>query len=259
MTEHTGGGDAARTMALLWGDAPTGRRGPKPRLDLEAIVATALALADAEGLERVSMRQVADAMGVPTMSLYTYVPRKAELLELMVDRAVADQPLPRPGPDWRADLDGHARSSWELYRRRPWLLGIATSRTVFGPHVIARYDAALGLVASLGLPPHDQVAVVSLVEGYVRGAARTVAEAEAATAGTGRTEADWWEERAPLLDERLATGHYPHLLAVAAAGSFDQDQESVDYTVQQALDEFAFGLDRILDGIAVLVDRGAPA
>jgi AcrR family transcriptional regulator len=255
MTQYAGTGDAARTMALLWGTPSPRRRGRPQGIDVEEVVAAAIGIADAEGLGAVSMRRLADAVGVGTMSIYTYVRGKAELLEVMVDRAMADSPQPPRGPDWRADLEALTRSSWNLYRRHPWLLDVATARTVFGPNVLARYDAALATVNRSGLPPHDIVAVVSLLDGYVRGAARAVVDAEQATARTGQSEEDWWTSRAPLIDEHLAVGDFPTLVALGAAGAFEYPETGAAYMVQRAIDEFEFGLSRILDGIAVLVDR----
>ncbi len=255
MTQYAGTGDAARTMALLWGAAPGVRRGPRQRVDIEHLVATAISVADAEGLGRVTMRRLATTVGIGTMSIYTYVPGKAELLELMVDRAIGGGRSPPMTGDWRRDVDALARSAWGLYRLHPWLLDIATARTVFGPNVLAHYETSLAAVNSSGLPPHDVVAVVSLIDGYVRGAARTVVDADLATARTGQSEEDWWTARAPLLDERIAAGSFPTLVALDGAGAFDSPDSGNGYMVQRAIDEFEFGLQRTLDGIAVLVDR----
>jgi AcrR family transcriptional regulator len=254
MIEYAGRGDAARTMDLLWGDRPApARRGPRQRVDVEHVVATAIAIADAEGLDALSMRRLAEAAGVPTMSIYTHLHSKAELLELMVDRAIAASDLPAVAVGWRSNLESQARASWSIYRRHPWLLDISTVRTVFGPHVIARYEAALAMASTVGLAPRDVVAVVSLVDGYARGAARAVVDAERATAQTGLPEADWWIARASLLEARIAEGNFPTMMALGAAGAFDAPDTGVDYMVQRAIDEFEFGLARILDGIAALI------
>jgi hypothetical protein len=83
------------------------------------------------------------------------------------------------------------------YRRHPWLLDVATSRTVFGPNVLARYDAALAAVDRTGLAPQAVVGVVSLLDGFVRGAARAVVDADRATASTGQSDAEWWASDSP--------------------------------------------------------------
>ena len=99
-------GDATRTMELLWGMAPQPTRGPKPGLTVDAVVDAAVALADAEGIDAVAMRRVADKLGVGAMSLYTYVPGKAELVDLMLDRVYGEQlaGIATEG-GWRARLE----------------------------------------------------------------------------------------------------------------------------------------------------------
>src|SRR5471030_1171419 len=98
-------GDPSRSIALLWGVAESGRRGPKPRHSVEDVVRAAIALADAEGLDAVSMRRVAETLQLSPMSLYTYVPSKAELVDLMLDRVAGEMGEPDPaGGDWRQQL-----------------------------------------------------------------------------------------------------------------------------------------------------------
>src|SRR5665213_2276477 len=112
-TEFTGGGDPRRSIALLWGLAGTGRRGPKPRHSVEDVVEAAIALADAEGLAALSMRRVAGMLGLSPMSLYTYVPSKAELVDLMLDRIAGEAQTPdAPVEGWRARLEQIARQGW---------------------------------------------------------------------------------------------------------------------------------------------------
>src|SRR5687768_1469122 len=118
-TEFTGGGDPKRSIELLWGLQERKRRGPRPRLQVADIVRAAITIADGEGLGALSMRRVADVLGVATMSLYSYVPGKAELLDLMLDTVFGETPRP-PIADWRGGLAAIARSNWDLYHRHPW-------------------------------------------------------------------------------------------------------------------------------------------
>src|SRR5258706_15326925 len=90
-TEFTGGGDLGRSIALLWGVPGPVRRGPKPSRTVDEVVQAAIALADTEGLAAFSIRRVAEALGLSAMALYTYVPSKAELLDLMFDRVAAER------------------------------------------------------------------------------------------------------------------------------------------------------------------------
>ncbi|MDF5751633.1 TetR/AcrR family transcriptional regulator [Spongiactinospora sp. TRM90649] len=250
--EYAGRGDAARTMALLWDGVPAPKRGPKQRLDLTRIVEAAIAEADRGGPAALSMRALAQTLGIGPASLYTYVPGKAELLELMVEHVVGAQPLPDATAGWREGLRGLATTDLATFRAHPWLLQVATSRTVFGPRVIARYDAALALLDGHGLAAIDIAGCVAAVESYVRGAASAVVEAEQAPALTGSSDDEWWEGRVPLLGERMA-GRFPRLTAFERAGGFAVSGTALPYTLQRALDRFAFGLGLVLDAVGARV------
>ena len=263
--EYTGRGDPRRGMDLLWGDGPRATRGPKPALQVESIVAAAIELADREGLGAVSMRRVADLLGVGTMSLYTYVPSKAELLDVMLDTVYGEQlaairaattagaqgdataPL---SVDWRAGLAARAKADWDLYHRHPWIFQIAHARSVLGPNEMGAYDATLRVVDGLGLAARDMVAIVDLVAVYVGGAARVAAEAAAAPAATGLTDTEWWRARERILIEKMGDGAaFPTVTRVSEGGGFDVATDAEDYNLAFAIDDFRFGLERVLDGI----------
>jgi AcrR family transcriptional regulator len=246
--EYAGRGDPARTMALLWDGVPAPRRGPRQRLELPRIVDAAIAEADRAGPAALSMRALAQALEIGPATLYTYVPGKAELLELMVDRIAATQSLPVPDAGWRAGLNDLATTDLAAYRAHPWLLQVATSRTVFGPHVLTRYDAALALLDGTGLAGIEVAGCVAAVEAHTRGAAAAVVEAEQAPAATGSSDDEWWERLTPLLTERM-DGRLPRLAALDAAGAFEVSDTTLPYTLQRALDRFSFGLDLVLDAI----------
>lgn len=252
-------GDPAKTMDLLWGTEPTTTRpGPAPSLRAHDIVTAAIGIADAGGLSALSMRSVAGAVGVTAMALYAYVPSKDELIELMVDRVVAEQPLPSSDQGWRAALERCAREALALYGRHPWLLGVATSRTVFGPGVIAQFDAQLGATSDLDLDAADRVQAIAVIGSFTRGAAHAILEAEQAAVRAGQTDDDWWATRSPLLAERLRHASFPHIDRAAAEGGFDQADEALPYTQARALADFEFGLERLLDGISLLEQRTRP-
>jgi AcrR family transcriptional regulator len=250
--EYAGRGDPARTMALLWDGVPAPRRGPRQRLELSRIVDAAIAGADRAGPAALSMRALAQALGVGPATLYTYVPGRAELLELMVDRVAATQPLPVPDTGWRAGLHDLATTDLAAFRAHPWLLQVATSRTVFGPHVLARYDAALALLDGSGLAAIEVAGCVAAVEAHTRGTAAAVVEAEQAPAATGCSDDEWWERLTPLLAERM-DGRFPRLAALETGGAFAVSGTALPYTLQRALDRFAFGLDLVLDAIGARI------
>src|SRR5919112_1260440 len=116
--EYSGSGDPTRTMALLWGAQKNPSRGPKPSLSVEQIVRTAIELADTDGVAALSMRRLADGLGVSTMSLYTYVPSKAELIDVMLDAVLGEAVGTYEGAwGWTEKLEVVARENWALYHR----------------------------------------------------------------------------------------------------------------------------------------------
>lgn len=250
--EFSGTGDPARSMALLWSDSqPPARRGPgpEPSQTVAQIARTAIELADTEGLGAVSMRRIAQLRGVGTMSLYTYVPAKAELLDVMLDTVYGEAVTSVDGPGWRGRLDQVARDNWALYRRHPWLLQVATGRPPMGPNLIAKYERELSAVDGVGLDDVEMDSVITLVNGFVHGAARGAAEARAAVVRTGLTDAQWWAAMAPYLDKVFDPVAYPLASRVGAAAG---EEHGAAYDFEHA---FEFGLARLLDGVAALIDR----
>lgn len=246
MTEYSGGGDPRRTLELLWGVRERPRRGPKPRLTAEEIVRAAIALADAEGLDALSMRRIADELGVSPMSIYTYVPGKAELIDLMVDRAFGE--LTPPDADtWRARLEHIARDNWALYHRHPWLLRITTVRPPLGPNSVGKYEFELRAVDGLGLTDLEMDSVVALVTGFAESAARVSVNAAEAERRSGMTDAQWWETVAPVLAPLMDEADYPLGSRVGRAAGQEYDAAVAPGRA------FEFGLARILDGIEVLI------
>jgi DNA-binding transcriptional regulator YhcF (GntR family) len=216
------------------------------RLTLEALVRQGIALADTEGLAAVSMRGVATALGVATMALYRYVPGKEQLLLAMADTVFADNPLPEPLDDWRAEVEQIARFHWEMYRRHPWLAHvISITRPDPLPHGMYHTDRALRALGSLGLDPSRALHAFLTLFGHVRGLALNLeAEAEAEQE-TGLTGEEWMEEQDPLMRKVLAGGGYPALAALF--------EEEIDLDLDSL---FEFGLARLLDGIAAMI--GSP-
>jgi AcrR family transcriptional regulator len=254
-TQHySGGGDPARSLPLLWRDRKRPTRGPRPGLDVDRVVAAAIALADAEGLEALSMRRVAERLGVGTMSLYTYVPAKAELLDVMLDTVLAEVARPDGAGGWRAGLELRARQDWALYHRHPWILQISPARALLGPNETELFEASLSAVAATGLSGAEMVLAVSLVAEYTRGAAQSAVGAALAEQRTGISDEQWWAARVPLFDKYLDPDRYPTITGMAAEGAFEQPAGDAAYTVAWARESFEFGLSRVLDGIATYIE-----
>ncbi|KOG36899.1 TetR/AcrR family transcriptional regulator [Streptomyces resistomycificus] len=244
-TDTSGSGDIARTLELLWDTGRRPSRGPKPALTLDRIVDTAVRVADEDGLESVSMRRIATELGTGTMSLYRYVPGKAELLDLMLDRVQrpSDNPADLGDEGWRAALEALARATLALYRRHPWLLQVNQSRPLLGPSAIDGMEKVLTRIKPMGLRDPELVSAIILIDGYVVGAARTQVHQEEAERRTGLTDAEFWAAQAPTLEKIMTSGRYP-LLAGLSEDTFGPD-----------FDHFEFGLQRILDGLEVLVSQ----
>ena len=250
-------GDATRSMELLWGLAPRPTRGPKQGLTIERIVNAAVGLADREGLDSLTMRRVAESLGVSAMSLYTYVPGKAELIDLMLDRVYGEQlAAMATSGDWRASLESRARADWAMYEQHPWVVRAAGPRPTLGPNELAVHEASLRAVDGLGLTGHEMVAVVTLVAGYVSGVARGIAEAVAEGETHGPDET-WWKARSAVLDRVFSAEAFPVSTRLSAEGTFDGPPDAADYLAEEIRTTFEFGLQRVLDGIAVLVAERA--
>ena len=242
---------AARTLELLWGVAAEGpRRGPRPGLTVEDVARTAIAIADRDGLEAVTIRRVAAALGVRPMSLYTYVPGKAELLELMLDTVYRE--LPRgewPGDAWRERLTAVAHDNRALFEAHPWAAAISSSRPPLGPGLMAKYEHELTALATAGLDDVQTDAALTFLLDFVRSSALAARDAQAAQRESGVTDEQWWEENAPLLARVIDPGAYPTAARVGAAAGAAQGGA---YSPERA---WAFGLERVLDGLGALIER----
>ncbi|SFF70491.1 TetR/AcrR family transcriptional regulator [Blastococcus tunisiensis] len=250
-TEFTGTGDPARSMALLWrtGGDDGSRPGPRSALDVDGIVAAAVRLADAEGLAALSMRRVAADLGVAAMTLYTHVPGKGELVDLMLDSALGelypDEAVVTSGA-WRTRLRTLARANWDFFLRHPWALHLSTGRPPLGPGIMRKYELELRAVDGLGLSEIQMDLLVTLVNGFVRGTVGGVQEKADAERATGITEDQWWAATEPYVAQVFDAQRYPTAARVGPVageelGAYDSDRS------------FEFGLDRLLDGIGVLI------
>ncbi|MFF4921525.1 TetR/AcrR family transcriptional regulator [Kitasatospora sp. NPDC001261] len=224
------------TVRLLWGPAPKPTRGPKPALSLERIAAAGVEVADAEGLGAVSMQKVAGLLDFTKMSLYRYVPGKAELVALMVESAV-DAPPDAPGDaDWREQLTAWAHHLAESFARHPWLLDATVGARALGPRELAWLERVVAALDGHGLTGPERMDAAVLLTGHVRGIA-----AQSRAAGPADTpEAELLAALGTVVQENA--DRFP---AVAAAMA---DPDGRD----QALE---FGLERILDGLAALIER----
>ncbi|WP_435737525.1 TetR/AcrR family transcriptional regulator [Cellulosimicrobium sp. PMB13] len=261
------------TLQRLWGrDAPR-RRGPKPALSVDQIARAAVDLADAEGLDAVSMARVAESLGYSSMALYRYVASKDELLSLMADAASADLALPPEAEgDWRSRLEAWTRAQIEGIVARPWYLDLPLTTVRLGPHRLRWIDRAFSILRDLGLTTDEKLQIVGLLAQHVLGEGRVTVETERAAALAVRREQGLPDdtpeseldpaalERAnPYYDFEAVLQHlanpaeYPDLFAALA----DLPPSTSDAPRHDDAweDGFDVGLQIVLDGIEAFVEQ----
>lgn len=256
-TVFTGTGDPARSMALLWRGAgdPARRPGPRPELDVDRVVVTAVAVADAEGLGALSMRRISADLGVGTMTLYTYVPGKGELVDLMYDHVLGElypdtegvQDASAAATAWRGRLEGVAHANRDLFRRHPWALHVATGRPPLGPNLMTKYEKELQAVDGLGLTEVEMDLLISAVTGFVRGTVTGAQEKAEAERATGITDEQWWASTAPYVEKVFDPARFP---TAARVGPVAGQELQAAYDPDRS---FTFGLQRLLDGVEAFV------
>jgi AcrR family transcriptional regulator len=240
------GETATAAVPVIWARGERPARGPQPSLTRDRIAEAAIAIADGEGLEAVSMRRVAAAVGAGgTMSLYRYVSRKEDLIDLMADRVLAEVELPdSPSGDWRADLRLIARQSHELLLRHPWSATVGLARPSLGPNQLRVTEFALRAVSGLDLDVDSMMWMVLTVLNFVRGFAQAEIAEREAQRRTGMTEDQWRLAMTPYVRQIMADGRYPMVSRYIVEGQ-DLDPETA----------FEQGVDRIIESLALGLQR----
>jgi AcrR family transcriptional regulator len=209
------------------------QRGERRRkLSREALVATAIEVADAEGLDAVSIRRVAGELGVRAMSLYTHIERKQDLLDLMFDEVAGELLVEEPLPaDWREAISAIARREHDVLLRHPWMVDLAARRPAVGPNSLRHGEQSLAALARLDIDPKAAARIVTAVDHYMTGyfvRERLLREREDDPGKGSVIEA--------YMRQMLATGRYPHLARAYREGAEDAEP-------------FEQGLRWLLDGI----------
>ena len=219
MAVFAGRGDARRTVALLWRAAEGTRSrdaartdaartdttasrsgpGPRPALSLDGILDAAIAVADGTGDLGFPLRAVGERLGTSAMALYTYVPGKAELIDLMYDRVFAEHPGMSGGSSWRADVQAWSESLLAVLVAHPWAVEVSPARPALGPNEQAVLEGLLGRLYDAGITGDRVRVVTASVFALVHSAARSIADAARAAGATGAADASWWAERASAL------------------------------------------------------------
>jgi AcrR family transcriptional regulator len=217
---------------------------------VDDVVGAATTLADREGLAAVTMRAVAERVGVSTMSVYTYVPGKAELLDLMVDALYLRMPrAPWRIRTWRRRLQRVAEANRTLLTEHPWLTEVAVlSRPPLGPGLMAKYEHELAALDGTGLDDVTTDAALSYLLGFVQGHARAAHDAARITTDSAMSDEAWWAANQPVLARALDQAAFPRAVRVGAAAG---EAQGSSWGAEQA---WSFGLARTLDGLSALID-----
>jgi AcrR family transcriptional regulator len=203
-------------------------------LSRDRVLRAALAVADEGGLDRLTIRSLAERVGAKPMSLYHYVANKDDILDGLVDLVFAEIELPEPTGDWRAEMTKRARSAREVLRRHPWSIGLLESRTSPGPATLRHHDATIGALRAGGFTVAQTAHAYAVLDAFVYGFA--VQEASLPFEGP-----DGAAEVAGPIIELMQAGEYPHMVEFATEHAL---LPGYDFGA-----EFGFGLDLVLDGL----------
>lgn len=225
--------------------------GPAPRRDheltRERIVTAAIAIADTDGMAELSMRRIAGALGVSTMSLYRHVPGKEELTLAMIDAVIGELPLParHPAGGWRPSLELVARLEWAVFQRHPWLAPVMSiTRPQMAPSAMRLTEWVLGAFDGTRLTLQDRMYVQIVLFTFVRGVASALEPEALAIQETGLTNEQWVNAQTSTFMAVVDRGAMAHFRELTSQ-DFDFDLDRL----------FEFGLNRLLDGLVPYVLR----
>lgn len=220
MSEPTGSreqGDESAAGRSIWEVPERGQRGPRPRFTRAEIAAAAVAVADRDGLGRVTVRDVAAELGMATMTLYGYVPAKNHLAQLMIDTLAGEYVYPAGPADYGAEVIALADQARDIARRHPWLAQLtARGPVVPGPNGMRYLDYFLGLLAGSGLDAGAKLELIAMISGFA-----TMYGAMQAT------PARQSHGPAAALAAAAASGRYPYLAAALAEGGPPRTDEEI--------------------------------
>jgi AcrR family transcriptional regulator len=232
--------ETAESGPVIWTRVERAGHGPQPSLSYERLTDAAIEIADADGLDAVSMRKIAARLGAGTMSLYRYVTSKNDLIELMVDRVMGEAvDVPSSG-DWRTDLAALARQVRRTGLRHPWLAGYATARPTFGPNLLAIIERSLSTLDVLGVDIDRMLDIWATVIAFVNGYVLSELSQQEAQRRSRLTEQQWRARVAPYVRGLVESGRYPMLTRLIRDAEDFPDPDVV----------FERRLGYVLDGLA---------
>jgi AcrR family transcriptional regulator len=231
---------------VIWVRPERAARGPAPSLSREQIAGAAVALADTDGIEAVSMRALAVELGVGPASLYRYVARKDELIELMVDAVMGNDLQFEVGGHWRDDLRSFAHGLRSMSLRHPWMAVLSAGLRSFGPNEAQIYERVLSAVDGLGLEIDEMLVMIETLGSYVRGRVLEEISETEAVRRSGLDQEQWMQTQVPYIQSLVESGRYPLLTRVVFDATAPHDPERLEHG-------FDLGLDCVLDGLATML------
>ncbi|MCW2763694.1 MAG: AcrR family transcriptional regulator [Marmoricola sp.] len=216
---------------------PAGTSPGRPRLSRSLVLSGAVAVADAGGIGALTMRSLADALGVKPMSIYHHVANKDEVLDGIVDIVFSEIELPKSGGEWQSEMRRRAASARAAMRRHPWAIGLVQTRTSPGPATLKHHDAVIGTLREGGFSVETTAHAFALIDAYVYGFA--LSEATLPINGPETVT-----EVAGQMMDQSSSKDYPHLVEFT-----NEHVMKPGYAYGR---EFEFGLDLLLSGLARL-------
>jgi AcrR family transcriptional regulator len=210
------------------------RRGSRAPLSKERVLRAAVLLADEGGVASLTMRKLAETLGVEAMSLYYYVADKDEILDGMVDLVFGEIDLPMREADWKAAMRQRAISARDALTRHPWAIGVMESRANPGPATLRHHDAVIGSLRQAGFSIALAAHAFSVIDSYVYGFVLQALNLPFDTS-------EELEKLAEAMLREMPADEYPYLTEMI-----------VDHALQPGYSyasEFEYGLDLILDGL----------
>lgn len=228
-----------RSLELLWSSRERSGPGPRPKLSVARIVDTGIEIADAEGLEALSMQRLASEFGYSPMSLYRYVPGKTQLIDVMADVAFGPAPdLSGVTGGWRAEVEAWGDELWEAYQRHDWLVRVQIKNAPMGPYQLGWLEALLRALEPTGLRHEEMAGLAMFLSAALRDLARMSIDLVPMGLGYEQVikniqQTDRFPMVASLMSEMLGPDTTP-------------DDEVGEGAVRPAVQ---FGVDLLLDGV----------
>jgi AcrR family transcriptional regulator len=237
--------DLRRRSELLWENRSKPTRGPKPTLTAEDVIQAAIEIADRDGLGALTMQSVTAKLGYTTMAIYRYFPNKEALYDAIVDAGMGQPPRDTdPRSDWRTRLTRLSHAKREMLCARPWLAELPFVAAPHGPNWLSWLEAVVEALADTGLNEPDKGQIVSIIDGYTRGASDTAISLARARA-RGTSDEEWAAAVGADLGRAIGDPRFPRFAALLTTPS-DGAPRSLD-------ESFDFGLQRVLDGIEIYI------